>query len=642
MSKKKTDIHVKTAKTAANHTMNSSLKGKKSTLSAAMTRKIFYALSLLVLVSIGYVLACESELLFHIQEHSLWLKGNLFLEQLATYPAWATTYAGTFLTQFFYYPWVGIAIWLVLSALLVWLVRKAYRVPRLWTMWLWVPSILLLCSNLQMGYWIYTLKLKGYFFSTFVGFLIVTAAVWLFRWLITNRRKQVRIGAVIWMFFFVSLYHPLGYFSLLGGAYMILLTWLLPVRRTHASLITLLGVACILFTPMVWYQYFDNLNFDYIYTAGFPSFRPDDGVLRKRMCVPYVLLMGMPVFLMLASRFVNKQPNKWLAVGNILLPIALMAGLVHYYWYRDDNFHKEIEMAHAVEKLDWEKVLEIARSETHTPTRMMIQYKTLALFRLGRAGDELYHYLDGSELPAANFHIHMMQVGGKTLYYHYGKENFCYRWCIEDGVEFGNKIEYLKFLVKTSILNNEKELAQKYINSLKRTLFYREWAEKYEGYLLHPERVTEDPEMKEILYISKFKDQLDGDNALVEMYLLNAFAHGNGDEPHYQELTLIAALQSKDIALFWPRFTKYAMLHPKDHMPIHYQEAAYLYGNLEKKVDISRMPFDPSVKESYEQFMRMSLQYRNMSEEEMARLFYPQFGNTFYYFYFFVRNVKSY
>ena len=144
-----------------------------------------------------------------------------------------------------------------------------------------------------------------------------------------------------------------------------------------------------------------------------------------------------------------------------------------------------------------------------------------------------------------------------------------------------------------------------------------------------------------IMHMMTYPDRLDGDNTLVEMYLLQTFAHGNGDDPLFQEMTLICALIMKDIDIFWPRFMKYATMHPDIHMPRYYQEAAYLYGHLENKVDISHMPFDQSVRDTYDRFMKFNEQCGPMSEEQKVAAFYPQFGNTFFYFYFLVRNQKT-
>ena len=138
------------------------------------------------------------------------------------------------------------------------------------------------------------------------------------------------------------------------------------------------------------------------------------------------------------------------------------------------------------------------------------------------------------------------------------------------------------------------------------------------------------------------EDQLNSDMNVIEMYLLRTFANAMSDDPLYQEQTLIAALQMKDIGLFWPRFFQYATLHNGEHMPRHYQEAAYLYGHLEHQVDISRMPFDQEVKDSYQRFMGFTQQCAGMAEAQMAEAFRPQFGGTFYYFYFLVNRLHTY
>ncbi len=104
----------------------------------------------------------------------------------------------------------------------------------------------------------------------------------------------------------------------------------------------------------------------------------------------------------------------------------------------------------------------------------------------------------------------------------------------------------------------------------------------------------------------------------------------------------MSALWTKDIQTFWPRFFKYATSHPKAHMPKHFQEAAYLYGHLEKGVDISGMPFDKDVVQTYNDFMDLAQKCAGMTEEQMREVFYPRFGHTFYYEYFLIRNQRLY
>ncbi len=127
----------------------------------------------------------------------------------------------------------------------------------------------------------------------------------------------------------------------------------------------------------------------------------------------------------------------------------------------------------------------------------------------------------------------------------------------------------------------------------------------------------------------------------MELILLISFAGGQGADLLFQEQTVISALQLRNIELFWPNFFRYAQMTQGKPMPTHFQEAVYLYGHLENKVDISKMPFDEEVKNSYARFMEFNSQCGGMTDAQKAVAFYPQFGHTFYYYYFLVRNLKT-
>lgn len=341
---------------------------------------------------------------------------------------------------------------------------------------------------------------------------------------------------------------------------------------------------------------------------------------------------------------------------------------LQHRWYHDEAFQNEMKMMRLIEAEDWEGVLEVAPSwevtdTTYTPTRAMVMMKNLALFRLGRAGDEMFNYLEGAkEQRMDSLTVRLTQVGGKLLYYNYGKLNFCYRWCMEDGVEFGWKVEHLKFMARCALLKGEWKVAEKYLNLLKKTRYHREWAEKYEEYIGHPELMEQDPALKQICKLKEFGDRLDGDNTLVELYLLRTFANGHGADPVYQEQTLLSSLIMKDIDLFWPRLYEYIQMHnqePNFHLPRHYQEAAFLYSMLEPtrpsvlwpgytneqalQQMVAKKVFDDSVVNSYKSFMNFNGQphIAPLSETEKRKEFQPAFGNTFYYFYFLVRGQRT-
>ena len=204
-------------------------------------------------------------------------------------------------------------------------------------------------------------------------------------------------------------------------------------------------------------------------------------------------------------------------------------------------------------------------------------------------------------------------------------------------------------MTKCAILSGEYTSAQKYLDTLSKTWFHKKWARHYQQFVDKPALIAKDKEFASILPLYCYQDQLDGDNSLVEIYLLNYFAHSFGEisTPMFDEAGLMCALTLKDIPTFWQNFFRYANSHKADRMPTHYQEAALLFGNLEPgKVDIAKMPFEKSVKAKFQAFMEYAR--KNAISENAERdpvikqKFYERFGDTYFYFYFFIRDVKSY
>ena len=609
----------------------------------------------LLLVIAGIFLAQETEFLLRAQELNLWLPTGLYWKTLMQYPGGAASWLATYLTQYFYYPWLGVSIlcglWLIICGLLIWV----YRLKGPWMLLtLLVPAALMACF-VQTGYWIFYQKLPGHLFVPTVGVLFAVLCLVIQRLLDSYLPVQVaRWARLLWMVLVCAVGYPFF------GAWALGATGLLVAQPSRPKWAEMAGALLLIAAiPQIYYQqFFEMTERGFVYMAALPSFRYSADSFEQYRLPYYAIIVAFAI--LWGVSFIQKKNTVKLTPLALILLIAAIIG-VNAVWYRDANFQKELAMNRAVEELDWERVLTIARdgSSDVKPTRQIVMYKNLALFRLGRAGDEMFSYPEGALQQNAPWKVRMTQIGGKLIYYHYGKENFCYRWCMEDGVEFGWKAETLKFMARTSILNHEWAVARKYLDLLKKTTFHRRWAERYEKYLATPEAfdldkleasakagkpLLDEEGMKEfapILHMMTYPDRLDGDNTLVEMYLLQTFAKGNGDDPLFQEMTLICALIMKDIDLFWPRFMKFATMHPEIHMPLHYQEAAYLYGHLENKVDISHMPFDPIVRETYDRFMKFNEQCGPMSEEQKAVAFYPQFGNTFYYFYFLVRNQKT-
>ena len=451
-------------------------------------------------------------------------------------------------------------------------------------------------------------------------------------------RHNSMILAMIDLTFFISVY-------VLRDATLALLTIAaFSIKERNFGLVALCLAAAIA-TPVLYYNVYVQTKFALMFTAGMPAFEFSTRDLFT--WVPYILLYLFPLAMPFIPLKSESEPTKQRTLIERSAAVAVLVALPLVFWFRDPNFRAEIKMNHHMERLEWRKALDVAKAQKQTPTRLIVLNRNLSLLKLGKIGDEMFHYLDGGEPANSPFEIRLMQVGGKMLYYHYARMNFCYRWCLEDAVEYGWKVDYLKYMVKTSLISGEYDLAMKYINTLKKTLFYKGWAKDYEKFVKDPSLIAKDREFAGILPLYQYPDQLDGDNTLVEIYLLNYFAHAYNEQrtPMFDETALMCALTLKDIPTFWNCFFRYVNSHKTNRMPIHYQEAALLYGNLEKTVDISKMPFDKSVKLRFQDFMNYAQKnaVENVEKDpEAKKRFYERYGDTFWYFYFFIRDVKSY
>lgn len=305
----------------------------------------------------------------------------------------------------------------------------------------------------------------------------------------------------------------------------------------------------------------------------------------------------------------------------------VIAGFVAYnYSFRDQNFLSILRMKHAAEEGEWEQVLQIARERGEEPTRAQVCLTRLALFKTGRMGDELFAYPEGSAPYKAPQNQWLRLMIGPLLYYHYGKLGFAYRWAMEDMVEYGERPAYLRYLHSVARLNGEEALANRYERALARTLFYKDVCER------------EEAETTSIRPLLNYTDQLDGDNGLVEFYLLNSFALSEGGSRELVELSLMDGLITKNLTGFWPHFM--ALLPTwQGHIPAHYQEAALMVAQLQGGSPIPDLPIAPTVQQRFQRLVDASARLGDNAANAAALR--PEFGDTYWYYYFFVEGLKT-
>jgi len=586
-----------------------------------------------LLVAAGVLLGYERHVLWMIQEQSLFLDTPLFFRQLMLVPGGLLTYVGSFLTQLLFYPLLGVAVLCALWWLLMWLMRLTFRVADHWAPLLLVPVALLLSANVEMGYWIYPIKLKGWFFDATVGVMLTVALLWAFR-----RMSAYRLWRRVLLLLSVVVGYPLfGTYALAAAVLMGLWSWRLDSERWQAVGDTLLAVLAVVAVPLLCYQYvYYQTNIVNLWWAALPVFKILEAY--PEYYVPYALL-GLSLVILTVGKWDAGQPKRRVAHA-VLVVVVLAATVVGVYasWMKDENFHREAAMQYYVEQTRWEDVLAEAAKQQDVPTRSVVMMRNLALSRLGRQGSEMYQYRNGSKKPASPFAPPASMVVGDMIYYHYGMLNDCHHMCIEGGVEFGWRPEHLKYMARCALMGNEVNVMYKYTGLLRHTLFHGEWAERLERLQQQPELKRDDSETGPILHMLQYPDMVGADHGYAEKYLMNHLAQMDSDDPYFQEQCLLATLWTKNSRQFWPQFTKYLSLHQGQPVPRYYTEAAYLYTVLEGKAPFE-VPVDELTKKSLKQLMELMPRFDGKDLEEVRSALYPIYGDTYFFDYFLMDDI---
>ena len=119
---------------------------------------------------ICYILGVyKVDLLFGMQELSIFLPGkDFFLESLAL-PGGFLLYMGDFFLQFCYEPWLGAFLLVVLFFLLQFLVCRVMNIPSDCRLLALIPSLLFLLLIARLDYRMYILRDSGMIYSQLLG-----------------------------------------------------------------------------------------------------------------------------------------------------------------------------------------------------------------------------------------------------------------------------------------------------------------------------------------------------------------------------------------------------------------------------------------------------------------------------------------
>ena len=231
-------------------------------------------------------------------------------------------------------------------------------------------------------------------------------------------------------------------------------------------------------------------------------------------------------------------------------------------------------------------------------------------------------------LPWSDEHLNR----GAYFYYSIGLMNEAHRWAYEEMVVYGYRPQNIKLLVKTSLINGDYRMARKYINILKKTIYYRDWAKKFEKMADNPGLIRSDPELGAKLkilprnnFFIKFNEPQNNLPLLLEAQPDNRKAF---------EYYLAGLLLTKNVEGVVNNIKKMKEIG-YTRIPRHIEEAALIYYNSTKVFpDLGGLTISPETQRRFDQYVSTykSLRVNSaLSKENMQQ----KFGNTFWFYFHF-------
>ncbi len=554
-----------------------------------------------------------------------------FIADMMSMPCGFVGYIASMMQSCFAMPWLGALLLTLLLVALAESMRRVFKVSAAWSGLCLVPSFMLILNYTEVGYMLWLVKTPALAFTMPLGMLIsigLTATAMVFH--------KLWIKLVLIVLYATVGYWLFGLFGLLACLFVVLPIIAEAIRtRQWKHLSIILGILLLaLVLPRVMYgQGLFAMRVQDIYVAGLPDYIWNDA----ERYLYYPALVAIAFCLLLSTTLFTQKNIVCLIVSLIGMIVAAIC-LVNYT-YRDSNFFDTLEQKQALEQGDYERVLDIARTTETPPTRIQVMLTREALWQAGQAGDKMFAYPDGdTPCNSPRQFQYMRLLCGRLFYYLEGKVNYAYRWCMEDMVEYGRRPDYLCYMTKCALVNGEWKLADKYLDALDHTLWYKDFATKYRTYVTDHSLVSKDKEMATIKPLLRYNDVLDGDGGMIELFILNSYAYSTGGSREIVERALMNSLIIKNLDNFWYRFM--ALLPGwNGDIPVHFQEAALMVAQLQGGVDTSKLPIDNAIRERFAQLVEKSGQ--NGDNASNAYLLKPEFGDTYWYYYFFVEGLKT-
>lgn len=257
-------------------------------------------------------------------------------------------------------------------------------------------------------------------------------------------------------------------------------------------------LAAILVLPNLYYWYFQptTVDNDFLYLKGLPDLVMESFDLY--LWFPFIVATVCLLALSIWSAFWKYPSVSWMIwVSSGLL--CLCAIWVIRADKKNEQLRATVVMLRHLENNDWGSMAMVMSRIKEPPSYTMRVLNNFAMVNLGGKPENL------KDVKPINIDARHAEGFSKTAYidipinYYNGDFNLSYRWGMEHSVQYGKRVFFLKYMIKSALLNGDIKVAKRYNDLLLGTLFYSKWAKEMNRYIEDPSLIDSNIEFKSIL-----------------------------------------------------------------------------------------------------------------------------------------------
>ncbi len=526
-------------------------------------------------------------------------------------------YAGRFLSQLFKSPWLGALLFSLLLTTLQVLVEKLTKRSGWWSI-TFLPSALFLIGFLLVRYLSrYGEKLVfdvAWFWSPVVGSILACAWTLLYRQI---RGKEVYKWAICTLFYVIS-YPFLGVFSVVA---MILI--MLSAREKN----WLYGVSVFLSFPILVYltSYFYDENWMYVAFSPLPVPMNDYGWVFLSAILSILLIV-------FTVRFVKKRTTSIrkiiFSIVVFFIPLCAVVGVVALPY--NVRFRSDMCLLQLAREKKWKEILEEVDMKDRL-THYENAFRVVALSNTDKLLEKMFDFVP----PLISQEDKVYPISSPYLYFYGSLFSSAEQLNMEDWVIYGETYERLKRFAMLALLNNEGDLAHRYIEVMKETGVMSDDVQKMEKYLFNRKSMYEDNPLYVEMKKHEFAEVVDLNGMTLFYKNFLSYSDVNYDNV---ERRLLADIYIKDLDFFLKDLNTMLRFYEGKQLPVYFQQAVavkiMLTGDFELQ---KRFAVSKEVGEEVEAIARKATEkkYTNEEYDEVAWRIATQYPNNYATYYFF-------